>query len=43
MAYYFIASRIKRRMLMASIERRRSKRSSEESLLEADKGGFTNK
>ena len=35
-AYYFIAARMKQRFILAKIERRRSKRSSEESLLGND-------
>ncbi len=39
-AYYYLSAKIKKRMLLAKIERRRSKRSSEESLLKADAGAF---
>lgn len=41
--YYFLAARIRRSMLLAKIERRRSKRSSEESLLQAQAGAFSSK
>lgn len=42
-AYYYFNLQIRKKMLMAKIERRRSKRSSEESLLKADAGAFTGK
>lgn len=38
--YRFASVRIKRRLLLAKIERRKTKRSSEESLLSAGSGGF---
>ena len=41
--YYFLAARIRRRMLIAKIERRRSKRSSEESLLQTQASTFKGK
>jgi len=41
--YYYVSARIKKRMLLAKIERRRSKRSSEESLTKADVGAFQSK
>lgn len=39
--FYFARERVKKQLLLAKIERRRSKRSSEESLLQA--GAFVNK
>eukprot|EP01041_Mallomonas_annulata_P002580 gene2580-5042_t len=39
-AWFFIRRRLKQRYLMAKIERRRSRRSSEESLLHAEGGAF---
>jgi hypothetical protein len=42
-AYYFVNERVKQRYLLAKIERRRSKRSSEESLTKAGAGAFVNK
>ena len=42
-AYRYAYERVKRRFLLAKIERRRSKRSSEESLLTAGSGAFVNK
>ena len=41
-AYQFIRIRLRRRYLLAKIERRRSRRSSEESLLKAGGNAFTN-
>jgi hypothetical protein len=41
-AYRYASARIKRQFLLAKIERRRSKRSSEESLLSAGSGAFNN-
>jgi hypothetical protein len=42
-AYYYVNERVKQRYLLAKIERRRSKRSSEESLTKAGAGAFVNK
>lgn len=41
-AYRYAYERVKRRFLLAKIERRRSKRSSEESILSAGSGAFVN-
>lgn len=41
--FYFVRKRLQRRYLLAKIERRRSKRSSEESLLQAGAGAFVNR
>ena len=40
--YRYVSVRVRRRFLLAKIERRRSKRSSEESLLSAGSGAFAN-
>eukprot|EP01038_Epipyxis_sp_PR26KG_P004469 gene4469-6320_t len=40
--YRFVSARLKRRFLLAKIERRRSKRSSEESITKAGPGAFSN-